>query len=82
MSQLWFRQAVAETAELRQQTPGSLLADLSLHFADHPSHHDALSYFCAATDEYFQQHGMTVIEAVRHGYTAAVFAYGDGGCDG
>ncbi len=44
---------------LRQRTPGQYLADLSLHFADHPDHHVALDRFCELADEYHRKHGLS-----------------------
>ena len=63
---------------LRQQTPGQSLADLSLHFVGHPSHHAALDRFCELADEYHQQHAMSIPEAASHAHTGTLFEYSDG----
>lgn len=68
----------ALTAELRQQTPGSFLANLSLHFADHPDHHRALDRFCLLANLYHDAHGMAVGEAAGRAHSAVLFEF-DGG---
>ncbi len=63
----------------RGESPGTLLASLSLRFAGHSNHHAALDRFCELADEYHHQHGMSVVKAASYAHTGVLFEYGDGG---